>query len=139
MNITDLINDTGGLVCYSNSVCRMVDTQAYAATTSLVNNLEEQAILEQILDEFKPSYADDTEDLHYLISAPFRYPPLKYGSFSIARICSSSMIRLSTVVRIPVAIGITRSVRSGNVVAKLMHPSPPVDGPITACNFSIPS
>jgi hypothetical protein len=58
----------------------MVETQEYAATTSLVDDLEEQAILEQILDDFKPRYADNTQDLHYLISTPFRYPPLKYGS-----------------------------------------------------------
>jgi hypothetical protein len=58
----------------------MIETQEYAATTSLVDDLEEQAILEQILDEFKPQYADDTQDLHYLISTPFRYPPLPYGS-----------------------------------------------------------
>jgi hypothetical protein len=58
----------------------MVETQEYAATTSLVDDLEEQAILEQILDDFKPQYADETQDLHYLISTPFRYPPLQYGS-----------------------------------------------------------
>jgi hypothetical protein len=80
LNITEVINDAGDLTDYANSVCRMVETQEYAATTSLVDDLEEQAILEQILDDFKPSYADDTQDLHYLISTPFRYPPLKYGS-----------------------------------------------------------
>ena len=80
MNITDLIDATGGLTSYANSVCRMVETQEYAATTSLVDDLEEQAILEQILDDFKPQYADDTQNLHYLISTPFRYPPLQYGS-----------------------------------------------------------
>jgi hypothetical protein len=80
LNISNLIDDAGGLTDYANSVCRMVETQEYAATTSLVDDLEEQAILEQILDDFKPHYADDTQDLHYLISTPFRYPPLKYGS-----------------------------------------------------------
>jgi hypothetical protein len=78
--ITDIIDEAGGLTAYANSVCRMVETQEYAATTSLVDDLEEQAILEQILDDFKPLYADDTQNLHYLISTPFRYPPLKYGS-----------------------------------------------------------
>jgi len=80
LNITEVINDAGDLTDYANSVCRMVETQEYAATTSLVDDLEEQAILEQILDDFKPHYADDTQGLHYLISTPFRYPPLKYGS-----------------------------------------------------------
>ncbi len=80
MNVTNVIEDAGGLIAYANSVCRMVETQEYAATTSLVDDLEEQAILEQILDDYKPSYADNTQALHYLISTPFRYPPLKYGS-----------------------------------------------------------
>ncbi|MEP1446729.1 MAG: RES family NAD+ phosphorylase [Paraglaciecola sp.] len=80
MKIGDIIDAAGGLSEYANAVCRMVETQEYAATTSLVDDLEEQAILEQILDDFKPTYADDTQDLHYLISTPFRYPPLKYGS-----------------------------------------------------------
>jgi len=80
LNIDDIIKAAGGLTYYANSVCRMVETQEYAATTSLVDDLEEQAILEQILDDFKPSYAEDTQNLHYLISTPFRYPPLKYGS-----------------------------------------------------------
>jgi hypothetical protein len=80
LNVSEIIADAGGLTHYANSVCRMVETQEYAATTSLVDDLEEQAILEQILDDFKPSYADDTHNLHYLISTPFRYPPLKYGS-----------------------------------------------------------
>lgn len=80
MSVTDIIGVTSVLTSYANSVCRMVETQQYAATTSLVDDLEEQAILEQILDDFKPKYANDTQDLHYLISTPFRYPPLKYGS-----------------------------------------------------------
>lgn len=80
MNESKIIGHEGGLTSYANSVCRMVETQEYAATTSLVDDLEEQAILEQILDDFKPNYADNTQHLHYLISTPFRYPPLKYGS-----------------------------------------------------------
>lgn len=80
MKISDIIDAAGGLSDYANAVCRMVETQEYAATTSLVDDLEEQAILEQILDEFKPTYAEDTQQRHYLISTPFRYPPLKYGS-----------------------------------------------------------
>jgi hypothetical protein len=67
LKVKQVIADAGGLTSYANSVCRMVETQEYAATTSLV-------------DDFKPRYADNTQDLHYLISTPFRYPPLKYGS-----------------------------------------------------------
>lgn len=80
MNIDDILSAAGDLTSYASSVCRMVETQEYAATTSLVDDLEEQAILEQILDDFKPTYAEHTQGLHYLISTPFRYPPLRYGS-----------------------------------------------------------
>ncbi|MGS2721552.1 RES family NAD+ phosphorylase [Paraglaciecola aestuariivivens] len=80
MNIEEVFSAAGGYSPYAKSVCRMVETQEYAATTSLVDDLEEQAILEQLLDEYKPSYAPATEDLHYLIATPFRYPPLAYGS-----------------------------------------------------------
>ncbi|REL35686.1 RES family NAD+ phosphorylase [Thalassotalea euphylliae] len=65
---------------YSNHVFRIVETQEYAATTKIVDDLSEQHLLEQLLDEVKPAYRPATEELHYLISTPFRYPPLKYGS-----------------------------------------------------------
>ena len=61
-------------------VLRVVETQEYAATTGLVDDLEEQDMLEQLLDEVKPPYREGTQALHYLISTPFRYPPLQYGS-----------------------------------------------------------
>jgi hypothetical protein len=65
---------------YSENVFRIVETQEYAATTKLVDDLDEQFLLEQMLDEIKPAYRDGTKELHYLISTPFRYPPLRYGS-----------------------------------------------------------
>jgi len=57
---------------------RMVESQEYVATTSLVDNLDEQGILETLLEQTKPPTS--TVDRRYLLAAPFRYPPLKYGS-----------------------------------------------------------
>ncbi len=74
------IREVGAFTTYSSSVYRIVETQEYAATTGLVDSLEEQDILEQMLDTVKPGYRPETESLHYLISTPFRYPPLKHGS-----------------------------------------------------------
>lgn len=68
------------LIPYQHPVCRMVETQEEAATMSLVDDLEQQSLLESILDEFKPAYREGTQQRHYLISTPFRYPPLRYGS-----------------------------------------------------------
>ncbi|MFT4929882.1 MAG: hypothetical protein ACI8WB_006017 [Phenylobacterium sp.] len=76
------LKEIGPLVSYHQQVFRIVETQAYAATTTLVDDLNEQALLEQMLDEVKPPYKTmgHAQTLHYLISTPFRYPPLKYGS-----------------------------------------------------------
>ena len=71
---------SGGLSHYEQQVCRVVETQEYSGTLSLVDNLEEQSILELILDDYKPPYVEGSKNRHYLISSPFRYPPLEYGS-----------------------------------------------------------
>lgn len=67
-------------VPYHGWVKRLVETQEVAATTYLVDDLDEQYLLEQMLDEVKPRYRQGTEHMHYLLKTPFRYPPLKYGS-----------------------------------------------------------
>lgn len=67
-------------VNYAKKVKRFVETQEIAATTHLVDDLDEQYLLEKMLDEVKPRYRVGTEHMHYLLKTPFRYPPLKYGS-----------------------------------------------------------
>lgn len=80
MVLVKALGEIGPLQRCNIDVLRIVETQEYAATTSLVDNLEEQDLLERLLDEVKPAYREDTQALHYLISTPFRYPPLKHGS-----------------------------------------------------------
>lgn len=65
---------------YQSKGYRLVETQEFAATSTLVDDLDEQFLLEQMLDEVKPVYRQDTEEMHYLLRTPFRYPPLKHGS-----------------------------------------------------------
>lgn len=72
--------EIGKPTTYQGSVLRIVETQEYAATTKLVESLDEQHLLEELLDEVKPPYKENTQQLHYLISTPFRYPPLLHGS-----------------------------------------------------------
>ena len=43
---------------------------------ALVDTLEEQALLEQVLDESKPAVPDECRNLHYLLFTPFRYGAL---------------------------------------------------------------
>src|SRR5687767_4715053 len=48
---------------------------------ALVDTLEEQALLEQVLDESKPSIPKECRNLHYLLFTPFRYgAPYPRGS-----------------------------------------------------------
>ncbi len=59
---------------------RLVESQEQVATNSLVRSLDQQAALEEMLEATKPVLRRGTEHLHYLLAAPFRYPPLPHGS-----------------------------------------------------------
>lgn len=67
----------------SGVLYRLVESQEQVATLSLVDNLDEQAILEELLEQAKPDYPSAElaqSELHYLLKTPFRYPPLQWGS-----------------------------------------------------------
>ncbi len=59
---------------------RYAEDQERSVTRPLVGSLEEHDVLEEILEGAKPSYPANTEEYHYLLKTPFRYPPLPYGS-----------------------------------------------------------
>ncbi len=59
---------------------RMVESQQQVATSRLVDDLAEQALVEELIEGSKPPRPHGTERLHYLLATPFRYPPLRYGS-----------------------------------------------------------
>ncbi len=61
-------------------IYRLVESQEQIATLGLVNNVYEQGILENLIESTKSALPADTSALHYLLTTPFRYPPLKYGS-----------------------------------------------------------
>lgn len=42
--------------------------------------MDEQALLEQLLEQGKPPPRPGSDNLHYLLMTPFRYPPLRHGS-----------------------------------------------------------
>lgn len=62
------------------TLLRMVESQVQVATLQLVDNLAEQALLEELLEGSKPPLPAGSEPLHYLLKTPFRYPPLRWGS-----------------------------------------------------------
>ena len=61
------------------SLLRIVESQEQVATATLVGSLEEQAVLEGLLEDTKPPVPAGAPR-HYLLSTPFRYPPLSHGS-----------------------------------------------------------
>ena len=65
---------------HHGELLRMVESQEQVATRELVDDLAEQALLEQLLEQSKPPLPSAASGLDYLLSSPFRYPPLAYGS-----------------------------------------------------------
>ncbi len=67
------------------STWRIVEDQTKSTTRKFVTTSFEHDILEALLDSNKPKmkfYGDEAyfQGLHYLLSTPFRYPPLRWGS-----------------------------------------------------------
>ena len=67
---------------WQGSGWRAVEAQHKNATIALTQgNADDQAILEGIIDDVKPSLPKEAVDLHFLLSTPFRYlPPPPAGS-----------------------------------------------------------
>lgn len=59
---------------------RVVESQTRISTRKLVDSDEEQALLEELIDGVKPPVPPGMRKLHYLLSTPFRHPPLRHGS-----------------------------------------------------------
>ena len=59
---------------------RLVEAQHVVATMKLVDDADEQAMLEDMLDAAKPPLPRAAQGLHCLLATPFRYPPLPRGS-----------------------------------------------------------
>jgi hypothetical protein len=68
------------IVPIAGTLMRMVESQEQVATTRLVDSLDKQQLLEEMLESIKPGLRKSDRKLHYLLSTPFRYPPLKHGS-----------------------------------------------------------
>ena len=60
---------------------RLVEAQHRVSTLKLVDDLGEQALLEELLEATKPPLPADCRGLDYLLATPFRYdPPYPHGS-----------------------------------------------------------
>ena len=66
---------------FGAACCRLVESQHRVSTLKLVDSLEEQALLEDILEDTKPTVPPECRHLDYLLSTPFRYDaPYPHGS-----------------------------------------------------------
>ena len=80
MDIWAACKDSAQIATLSGTAIRVVESQEQIATNALVDDLAEQALLETLLEQAKPPAPRDTRGLHYLLTTPFRYPPLRHGS-----------------------------------------------------------
>lgn len=64
----------------AGQVYRYAEDQERSATRSLVATHEEHDLLEELLEVSKPPLPETSKRYHYLLTTPFRYPPLPYGS-----------------------------------------------------------
>jgi hypothetical protein len=62
------------------TLLRLVENQEQKVTVPLVDDLDEHEALEQLLEASKPAPAAGTARFDYLLRAPWRYPPLPWGS-----------------------------------------------------------
>ncbi len=58
---------------------RAVEAQHQLSTRKLVSSADEQILLEDLIERAKPPMRGGGR-LHYLLTTPFRYPPLRHGS-----------------------------------------------------------
>jgi RES domain len=58
---------------YAAAVWRLVEAQHRVSTLKLVDNLDEQALLERMIEKTKPWLPPEFAGLDYLLAAPFRY------------------------------------------------------------------
>ncbi len=80
MDIWTLSKGAAAVTPIGGELVRIVESQEQIATNQLVDSLEEQALLEQLLEQGKPTLPGGDRVRHYLLSTPFRYPPLRHGS-----------------------------------------------------------
>jgi hypothetical protein len=82
--MTDIWKDMADVVSpglVGGRLSRLVESQEQIATARLLaGDLDKQAALEAMLEPTKPARRPGTEQLDYLLSTPWRYPPLRYGS-----------------------------------------------------------
>lgn len=79
--MSDLVPRPADLKPYAATVWRLVEAQHRISTNRLAASAEDQALLEQLVEEVKPALPPAARNLHYLLATPFRYGYAKPSRF----------------------------------------------------------
>jgi hypothetical protein len=70
---SDIVPTPADFRSYRGKVWRLVEAQHRISTNRLAGNAEDQALLESLVEDVKPTLPLAARGLHYLLSTPFRY------------------------------------------------------------------
>lgn len=78
---SDITPDARDFRAYRAKIWRLVEAQHRISTNRLATNLGDQELLEQLVEDVKPTLPPAARDLHYLLATPFRYGHQKASRF----------------------------------------------------------
>lgn len=78
---SDIAPSTADFRPYRAKVWRLVEAQHRISTNRLAASADDQALLEQLVEEVKPTLPPAARGLHYLLATPFRYGHVKASRF----------------------------------------------------------
>lgn len=78
---SDIAPKAEHFLSYQAKVWRLVEAQHRISTNRLAANAEDQALLERLVEEVKPTLPPAARGLHYLLATPFRYGHMKASRF----------------------------------------------------------
>lgn len=79
--MSDIVPKRSDLRPFAATVWRLVEAQHRISTNRLATSSKDQALLEQLVEEVKPSLPRGARNLHYLLATPFRYGYAKESRF----------------------------------------------------------
>ncbi|HVJ00302.1 MAG TPA: RES family NAD+ phosphorylase [Sphingomonas sp.] len=82
--VSDVTPEPADFRTYEATVWRLVEAQHRISTNRLAATTEDQALLEQLVEEVKPRLPAAAQGLHYLLATPFRYGHKKGSRFRAA-------------------------------------------------------
>jgi RES domain len=82
---SDPVPESRHFVPYQRTVWRLVEAQHRISTNRLAGSADDQALLEQLVEQAKPILPVAARGLHYLLATPFRYGYAKASRFRRAR------------------------------------------------------